>query len=257
MQGRVARVFSLKGAEMEWITDVNVWISLATLTVLEIILGIDNIVVISILSHKLPAAQQQKARSIGISLALVTRIIFLLSIVWLAGLTAPLFSALGRAVSVRDLIMIGGGLFLLVKGTHEIHNVFEKPGGEIMIKARGSFASIIFQIVAMDVVFSLDSVITAIGMAQETGVMIAAVVLALILMLVAAGAISTFIHRHPSLKMLALSFLLMVGVTLIAEGLAFHIPKGYIYFAMGFSGMVETLNILSGSRKTSMKRQSN
>ena len=242
---------------MEWITDANVWISLATLTMLEIILGIDNVVVISILSHKLPVAQQQKARTIGIGLALVTRIIFLLTIVWLAGLTKPLFAVLERTVSVRDLIMIGGGLFLLVKGTHEIHSVFERPEAEIMIRGKISFAAIVFQIVMMDVVFSLDSVITAIGMARETGVMIAAVVLALILMLAASGAISTFIHRHPSLKMLALSFLLMVGVTLIAEGLAFHIPKGYIYFAMGFSGMVETLNILSGGRKTSAKQEIN
>jgi predicted tellurium resistance membrane protein TerC len=153
--------------------------------------------------------------------------------------------------------MIGGGLFLLVKGTHEIHSVFERPEAEIMIRGKISFAAIVFQIVMMDVVFSLDSVITAIGMARETGVMIAAVVLALILMLAASGAISTFIHRHPSLKMLALSFLLMVGVALIAEGLAFHIPKGYIYFAMGFSGMVETLNILSGGRKTSAKQEIN
>lgn len=234
---------------MEWLTDPDIWISLATLTALEIILGIDNIVVISILSQKLPAEQQQKARTIGISLALITRILFLLSLVWLAGLTAPLFAVLGNQISVRDIIMLGGGLFLLVKGTHEIHNVFEKPDEVIHIRQKVSFASIILQIVALDIVFSLDSVITAIGMAQKIGVMVAAVVLALILMLVAAGAISTFIHRHPSLKMLALSFLLMVGVTLIAEGLEFHIPKGYIYFGMAFSGMVETLNLLAGNRK--------
>jgi predicted tellurium resistance membrane protein TerC len=234
---------------MEWLTDPNIWISLATLTALEIILGIDNIVVISILANKLPVDQQQKARSIGIGLALITRILFLLSLVWLASLTAPLFAALGNQISVRDLIMLGGGLFLLVKGTHEIHNVFEKPEETAKVSKKISFATIVLQIVALDIVFSLDSVITAIGMAQKIGVMIAAVIIALILMLVAAGTISAFIHRHPSLKMLALSFLLMVGVTLIAEGLEFHIPKGYIYFGMAFSGMVETLNLLAGNRK--------
>ena len=239
---------------MEWITDINVWISLATLTTLEIILGIDNIVVISILANKLPCDQQGKARSIGISFALITRVLLLLSIVWLAGLTAPLFGAFGISVSIRDLIMMGGGLFLLVKGTHEIHNAFERPRDEITLTAKVSFFAVVSQIIVMDIVFSLDSVITAVGMAQKTGVMIAAVMLALMLMLVAAGTISTFIHRHPSLKMLALSFLLMVGVTLIAEGLEFHIPKGYIYFAMGFSGLVETLNILSGSRRAALLR---
>jgi predicted tellurium resistance membrane protein TerC len=238
---------------MEWITDSEIWVSLITLTTLEIILGIDNIVVISILSGKLPAAQQPKARSIGISLALITRILLLLSLVWLAGLTTPLFSAFGRQVSVRDLILLAGGLFLLFKGTHEIHGVLERYD-ESVPKSRGaSFGMIVFQIIAMDVVFSLDSVITAIGMAQRVGVMVAAVVIALLLMLVASGAISTFIHRHPSLKMLALSFLLMVGVALVAEGLRFHIPKGYIYFAMGFSGLVETLNIVAGSRRAAKR----
>lgn len=234
---------------MEWLTDPNIWISLATLTALEIILGIDNIVVISILSHKLPVEQQQKARSIGISLALITRILFLLCLVWLASLTAPLFTVLGNQISVRDIIMLGGGLFLLVKGTHEIHNVFENTDETVKVSNKVSFTAIVLQIVALDIVFSLDSVITAIGMAQKTGVMIAAVIIALVLMLVASGTISAFIHRHPSLKMLALSFLLMVGVTLIAEGLEFHIPKGYIYFGMAFSGLVETLNLLAGNRK--------
>ena len=238
---------------MEWITDSQVWISLATLTLLEIILGIDNIVVISILAQKLPQAQRAKARSIGISLALITRILLLLGIVWLASLTAPLFGVLGNQISIRDIIMMGGGLFLLVKGTHEIHGVFEKEEDVVSIKGKISFSAIIVQIVLLDIVFSLDSVITAVGMAQQTGVMIAAVVLALILMLLASGVISSYIHQHPSLKMLALSFLMMVGVTLIAEGLEFHIPKGYIYFAMGFSGMVETLNLLAGSRKRTGK----
>lgn len=234
---------------MEWITDPQIWISLATLTALEIILGIDNIVVISILSNKLPHAQQASARSIGIGLALITRILLLLSIVWLAGLTAPLFTLLDNAISVRDLIMLGGGLFLLVKGTHEIHGVFEKEEDIRPLQGKNSFNAIVTQIVALDIVFSLDSVITAIGMAQKTGVMVAAVIIALVIMLVAAGTISAFIHKHPSLKMLALSFLLMVGVTLVAEGLEFHFPKGYIYFAMAFSGIVETLNLLSGNRK--------
>jgi predicted tellurium resistance membrane protein TerC len=238
---------------MEWITDSQVWISLATLTVLEIILGIDNIVVISILAQKLPQGQQARARTIGISLALITRILLLLGIVWLASLTSPLFTVLGNQISTRDIIMIGGGLFLLVKGTHEIHVVFEKEEDVAVTKGANSFPSVIIQIVLLDIVFSLDSVITAVGMAQQIGVMIAAVVLALMLMLLASGIISSYIHQHPSLKMLALSFLMMVGITLIAEGLAFHIPKGYIYFAMGFSGMVETLNLLAGSRKRAVK----
>ena len=238
---------------MEWITDSQVWISLATLTLLEIILGIDNIVVISILAQKLPQGQQARARTVGISLALITRILLLLGIVWLASLTAPLFTALGQKISMRDIIMISGGLFLLVKGTHEIHGVFENEADVAAIKGNISFSAVIVQIVLLDIVFSLDSVITAVGMAQQTGVMIAAVVLALMLMLLASGVISAYIHQHPSLKMLALSFLMMVGVTLIAEGLEFHIPKGYIYFAMGFSGMVETLNLLAGSRKRTGK----
>jgi predicted tellurium resistance membrane protein TerC len=229
---------------MEWILDSQVWISLATLTLLEIILGIDNIVVISILAQKLPQGQRARARTVGIGLALITRVLLLLGIVWLASLTAPLFTALGHQVSMRDIIMIGGGLFLLVKGTREIHGVFEREEEVTAIKGKISFSFIIVQIVLLDLVFSLDSVITAVGMAQQTGVMIAAVVLALMLMLLASGAISAYIHKHPSLKMLALSFLLMVGVTLIAEGLSFHIPKGYI-----FSGMVETLNLLAGSRR--------
>ncbi len=234
---------------MEWITDPQIWISLATLTALEIILGIDNIVVISILSNKLPHDQQARARSIGIGLALITRILLLLSIVWLAGLTEPLFTVLNNAISVRDIIMLGGGLFLLVKGTHEIHGVFEKEEDARSLQGTCSFKAVITQIVALDIVFSLDSVITAVGMAQQIGVMVAAVIIALVIMLVAAGTISAFIHKHPSLKMLALSFLLMVGVTLVAEGLEFHFPKGYIYFAMAFSGIVETLNLVAGNRK--------
>lgn len=238
---------------MDWITDSQIWISLITLTVLEIILGIDNIVVISILTNKLPYHQQSKARSIGISLALITRILLLLSIAWLASLTIPLFTLFNIRFSVRALILIAGGFFLLFKGTHEIHGVFEREDAKTAAKLKTTFVSIIFQIILFDIIFSLDSVITAIGMAQKLGVMIAAVTIALLVMLVASHTISNFIHRHPSLKMLALSFLLMVGVTLVAEGLEFHIPKGYIYFAMGFSGFVETLNIIAGNRRQRRK----
>lgn len=234
---------------MEWITDSQIWLSLITLTALEIILGIDNIVVISILTGNLPQKQQPKARKIGISLALITRILFLLSIAWLASLTISLFSLFNVNFSVRDLILIAGGLFLLYKGTHEIHRMFEREDSHNTAKVKATFLAVIMQIILFDIVFSIDSVITAIGMAQKLGVMIAAIVIAMILMLVASNAISSFIHRHPSLKMLALSFLLMVGVTLTAEGMEFHIPKAYIYFAMGFSGFVETLNILSGTRR--------
>jgi predicted tellurium resistance membrane protein TerC len=238
---------------MDWITDSQVWISLITLTVLEIILGIDNIVIISILTSKLPYHQQAKARTIGISLALITRILLLLSIAWLASLTIPLFSLFSIEFSVRDLILIGGGLFLLYKGTHEIHSTLELQDMKVRKAIKTTFFGIIVQIILFDIVFSLDSVITAIGMAQKLGVMIAAIVIAIIIMLAASHVISSFIHRHPSLKMLALSFLLMVGVTLIGEGLEFHIPKGYIYFGMGFSGFVETLNIIAGNRRQRRK----
>jgi predicted tellurium resistance membrane protein TerC len=234
---------------MEWIMDSQIWMSLITLTALEIILGIDNIVVISLLTSKLPHERQPKARQIGIGLALITRILFLLSIAWLASLTMPLFSLFNISFSVRDLILIAGGLFLLYKGTHEIHGMFESEDKEKIEKVKATFAAVVMQIILFDIVFSIDSVITAIGMAQKLGVMIAAIIIAMILMIVASTAISNFIHRHPSLKMLALSFLLMVGVTLTAEGMEFHIPKAYIYFAMGFSGFVETLNILSGTRR--------
>jgi len=239
---------------MDWIFDSQLWASLITLTALEIILGIDNIVVISILANKLPAERQQTARMTGLSLALITRLLLLLSIAWLAGLTAPLFSLFGRDFSVRDLILVGGGLFLLYKGTHEIHNAFEPEGKEVHRTLKTSFAAVITQIILFDIVFSLDSVITAIGMAQRLEVMITAIVIAMLLMLFSSRTIGAFILRHPSLKMLALSFLLMVGVALIAEGLEFHIPKGYIYFSMAFSAFVETLNIMSGSRKAKKKQ---
>jgi predicted tellurium resistance membrane protein TerC len=234
---------------MEWILNSQIWIGLITLTALEIILGIDNIVVISLLTSKLSYDHQPKARQIGIGLALLTRLIFLLCIAWLAGLTMPLFLLFNINFSVRDLILITGGLFLLYKGTHEIHRMFENEDKQTITTVKSTFVAVVAQIILFDIIFSIDSVITAIGMAQNLGVMIAAITIAMLLMLVASSAISKFIDRHPSLKMLALSFLLMVGVTLTADGMEFHIPKAYIYFAMGFSGFVETLNILSGARR--------
>jgi predicted tellurium resistance membrane protein TerC len=234
---------------VEWLSDPQTWIALVTLTTLEIILGIDNIVVISILAGKLPPHRQQRARTVGLSLALITRILLLLSLSWLIGLTKPLFTILQNPISLRDLILMGGGLFLLAKGTREIHHSMELKEQQEKMVFKATFASIIFQILLFDLVFSIDSVITAIGMAQKVGIMVAAILIAIIVMLVASGVISRFIHQHPSVKMLALSFLLMIGVTLIAEGLGLHIPKGYLYFAMGFSGLVETLNLVAGHRK--------
>lgn len=235
---------------MEWVFDINIWTALVTLTVLEIILGIDNIVVISILTGKLPVHQQAKARQIGIALAIITRILFLLSLVWLASLTTKLFTIFGNDLSMRDLILIVGGLFLIYKATHEIHGVMEIKAENRKPRVLAAFGAVVMQILVFDIIFSLDSVITAIGMAQQVSVMIAAVIIAMLIMLVASNSISAFIDKHPSLKMLALSFLLMIGVTLIAEGFELHIPKGYIYFAMGFSGFVETMNILAATRKT-------
>lgn len=235
---------------MEWVFDINIWTALVTLTVLEIILGIDNIVVISILTGKLPVHQQAKARQIGIALAIITRILFLLSLVWLASLTTKLFTLFGNDLSMRDLILIVGGLFLIYKATHEIHGVMEIKAENRKPRVLAAFGAVVMQILVFDIIFSLDSVITAIGMAQQVSVMIAAVIIAMLIMLVASNSISAFIDKHPSLKMLALSFLLMIGVTLIAEGFELHIPKGYIYFAMGFSGFVETMNILAATRKT-------
>jgi len=234
---------------MDWLIDYNNLAALLTLTLLEIILGIDNIVVISILSNTLPRHLQQKARTIGISLALITRILLLLSLSWLAGLTWPLFHVGKMGVSVRDLILLAGGLFLLAKGTHEIHRALELKDEEVTVSQGNAFFTVIVQIIAFDLVFSLDSVITAIGMAQRLEIMVAAIVIAILVMLLGSRVISNFIHRHPSIKMLALSFLLMIGMTLVGEGLEFHIPKGYLYFAMGFSMAVETLNLLAGHRK--------
>jgi predicted tellurium resistance membrane protein TerC len=219
------------------------WIALLTLTVLEIVLGIDNIVFISILAGKLPPGRQASARRVGLALAMVTRILLLLSIVWVIRLTAPLFTVVGQEISGRDLILLAGGLFLLYKATHEIHDRLEGEEGQAGARVSASFGAVIMQIALLDIVFSLDSVITAVGMAEQVGVMIAAVVIAVLVMLVSAGPISEFVHRHPTVKMLALSFLLLIGVSLIAEGLDQHIPKGYIYFAMGFSVFVEALNL--------------
>jgi predicted tellurium resistance membrane protein TerC len=228
---------------MEWLSDPQAWISLLTLTGLEIVLGIDNIIFISILAGKLPREQQAKARQMGLGLALITRIALLASIAWIAKLTTPLFSLLGHGVSGRDLILILGGLFLLVKSTMEVHEKLEGEEGHASTAAATSFVKVLVQIMLLDIVFSLDSVITAVGMAQHLAVMIAAVILAMGVMLLAAGTISDFVHKHPTLKILALSFLLLIGTTLIAEGMGFHIPKGYVYFAMAFSFGVEMLNL--------------
>jgi len=228
---------------MDWISDPQAWIGFATLTVLEIVLGIDNIVFISILADRLPAAQQGRARLLGLGLAMVTRILLLLSLSWIIGLTAPLFSVLGEQISGRDLVLILGGLFLLGKSTHEIHGNLEGGADHASPRAAPSFTGVLIQIMLLDIVFSLDSVITAVGMVTEIGVMVAAVVVAIGFMMAFSGAISRFVSRHPTIKMLALSFLILIGVALIAEGLDQHIPKGYIYFAMAFSVGVELLNV--------------
>jgi predicted tellurium resistance membrane protein TerC len=235
---------------MEWLFDPNNWAALVTLTVLEIVLGVDNIIFISILVSKLPVEQQSIARRVGLGLAMVMRIALLLSLAWIIRLTVPLFAVFGHEISGRDLILLVGGLFLLAKSTWEIHERLE--GGEEHKTARAgraTFAFIIIQIVLLDIVFSLDSVITAVGMAEEVAVMITAIVIAVAIMMISARAIGEFIDRHPTIKMLALSFLLLIGVSLVAEGLDQHIPKGYIYFAMAFSVFVEFLNIRTGARR--------
>ena len=228
---------------MEWITSPEAWIALLTLTVLEIVLGIDNVVFISILAGKLPPSQQAKARRLGLGLAMIMRIALLFSITLIIKLTAPLFTVLGEEISGRDLVLIVGGLFLLAKSTHEIHERLEGEEGEASVRVRPSLNSVLVQIMLLDIVFSLDSVITAVGMADDLGVMVAAVVIAVVFMMVFAGPVSNFVDRHPTVKMLALSFLLLIGVALIADGLNQHIPKGYIYFAMAFSVGVEMLNL--------------
>ncbi len=228
---------------MEWLTDPDIWIGFITLLALEVVLGIDNVVFISILAGKLPDAQQARARQMGLGAALVTRILLLLTLSWVIGLTSPLFSVIGHEISGRDLILVVGGLFLLGKSTYEIHDRLEGESGHAAAKIPASFTAVIAQIAVLDIVFSLDSVITAVGMVDELAVMVAAVVIAVGVMLVAAGKISTFVSQHPTIKMLALSFLLLIGLGLVLDGLDQHIPKGYIYFAMGFSLLVELLNL--------------
>jgi predicted tellurium resistance membrane protein TerC len=245
---------------MDWLTSPETWIGLFTLTVLEIVLGIDNIVFISILAGKLPQSQQHKARQTGLALALITRIMLLCSLAWMVRLTGPIFHIPtfgllpeAHAVSGRDLILLCGGLFLLWKSTREIHDKLEGEDGAVSSRVTPKFVNVVVQILLLDIVFSLDSVITAVGMARQLGVMIAAVIIALIFMLFFARMISDFIHRHPTLKMLALSFLLLIGCALVAEGFHKEIPKGYIYFSMAFSVGVESLNIRMRTRQSSRK----
>jgi predicted tellurium resistance membrane protein TerC len=228
---------------MESLTDPQIWIALATLTFLEIVLGVDNIIFISILSGKLPEAQQPKARRIGLLGAMLTRVALLFSLAWIIRLTEPWFTVFGQEISGRDLILILGGLFLLGKATYEIHDKLEGPEGHASTRVAASFTSVIIQIMLLDIVFSLDSVITAVGMVDVLWVMIAAVIIAVAIMMLSAEPISDFVHRHPTVKMLALSFLLLIGLSLLLEGFDHHIPKGYIYFAMGFSVFVEMINL--------------
>ncbi len=235
---------------MEWITDPQALIALLTLTILEIVLGIDNIIFISILAGKLPEENQKKARLLGLALAMITRILLLFSISLIVKLTEPFFTVFGLGISGRDLILILGGLFLLAKSTLEIHSKLEGEEDHQNVKAKVSFMGVIIQILLLDIVFSLDSVITAIGMANELGVMVVAVIIAVIFMMLFSGTISEFVENHPTIKILALSFLLLIGFSLIVEGLHQHVPKGYIYFAMAFSVFVEILNLKMRRKKT-------
>ncbi|UCF41001.1 MAG: TerC family protein [Gemmatimonadota bacterium] len=227
---------------MDWLTNPQIWIALVTLTALEIVLGIDNIIFLSIVAGKLPAHQQRRARRIGLVGAMVMRLVLLFSLAWIMRLTDPLFELLGEEISGRDVILIGGGLFLLAKGTHEIHDKLEGEEGRVSGTMVRSFAGVIVQIMLLDMIFSLDSVITAVGMVKEVWVMAAAIVIAVLVMLVSVEPIAAFVERHPTIRMLALSFLLLIGVTLIAEGFGHEIPRGYLYFALGFSVFVEVLN---------------
>jgi predicted tellurium resistance membrane protein TerC len=228
---------------MEWLISPQAWIGLLTLTLLEIVLGIDNVIFISIIAGKLPGRQQDRARRTGLALAAITRILLLLSLTWIAGLTEPLFSVSQFDITGRALILTAGGLFLIAKSTREIHLKLEEGEKHRVARLSASFGSVLIQILLLDIVFSLDSVITAVGMVDHLAVMIAAVMLAVGVMMLFAGIISRFVDRHPTLKMLALSFLMLIGVNLIGDGLGFHIPKGYTYFAMGFSVFVEILNL--------------
>ena len=233
----------------DWISDPQAWIALTTLTALEIVLGIDNIVFISILSDKLPREQQPKARLVGLALAMLGRVVLLLSIAWIMRLTTDLFAILGEGVSGRDLILFAGGLFLIGKSTYEIHDKMEGGSHRGEVGPGASFTSVMIQILLLDLVFSLDSVITAVGMADDVPVMVAAIVIAVGVMMLSAGAISRFIARHPTIKMLGLSFLLLIGVMLVAEAFDRHVPKGYVYSAMAFSLFVEMLNLRAGGRR--------
>jgi predicted tellurium resistance membrane protein TerC len=234
---------------MEWLTDPQVWIALATLTALEIVLGVDNIIFISVLVGRLPEAQRNRARSIGLLLAMGTRILLLFSLTWMMTLTQPLIALFGREISGRDLILIGGGLFLLWKSVHEIHNSLEGESDEQSGAAvRATFAGVLIQIAIIDIVFSLDSVITAVGLVDQLSVMVIAIVAAVGVMMLAARPIGEFVDRHPTIKILALAFLILVGFALVAEGWDFHVPKGYIYFAMAFSVAVEMLNLRMRAR---------
>lgn len=228
---------------MDWIANPEIWIALLTLTTLEVVLGVDNVIFISIVAGKLPRAEQDRARKVGLLAAMFMRIALLLSLAWIIRLTEPLFSVVGEEISGRDLILLLGGLFLLGKATWEIHENLEGPESHRPSRQAASFGGVIVMIMLLDIVFSLDSVITAVGMARQLGVMVAAVIIAVVVMMVAAGPIAAFVDRHPTVKILALSFLLLIGVSLVAEGLDHHIPKGYIYFAMAFSVFVEMINL--------------
>jgi len=241
---------------MDWILDPALWASLATLTALEIILGIDNIIFVSIVTETLPESQRPMARRIGLGLALILRLLMLSALAWIVGLTAPLAEIQGFTLSWRDLILLLGGLFLLYKGTHEIHNSVEGDNEKTTAKVGAGLAGVIGQIIVLDLVFSIDSVITAVGMVEDLGVMIAAVVIAMAVMIAAAGPIASFIEKHPTTKMLALSFLMLVGVALVADGLHFHIPRGYIYFAVFFSAAVEVLNLVARAQRKKAADQS-
>lgn len=242
---------------MEFLLSSELWMALLALTTLEIVLGVDNLVFISIAVSRLPPAQRPRARRFGLGLACVTRIALLLSLAYLARMSTPLFVVLGNEVSIRDMVLIAGGLFLLVKGTMEIHDSMEGRGDEEDISTRPSpvFAMVIAQIAVIDIVFSLDSVVTAVGMVNNIPVMVAAIVIAVAVMIFASNPVGDFIEAHPSLKMLALAFLILVGVALTADGMDYHIPRGYLYFAMAFSGAVEALNIASDARRRRMRNQ--
>jgi len=227
--------------------------ALVTLTVLEVVLGIDNVIFISILAGKLPAADQERARRVGLMGAMVMRILLLMSLVWLIGLTQPVFTVKGMGFSWRDIILIGGGMFLIAKATHEIHDRLEGEEGEVSTRVAPTFGAVIGQIMLLDIVFSLDSVITAVGMADDLSIMITAVVVAVGIMMFSAGTVSGFVERHPTVKVLALSFLLLIGFSLIADGFGVHIPKGYIYFAMGFSVFVEAINLRTKRKAAPVK----